>query len=494
MDLPAPLPENLRRYEKFDDILLLLKELIAHPAEFLPFFISACGDETWTDAHSEFAKEANAVMTHYFIENRLPPNELHQVIRALQRHYAIQKAYIPHDVTFIVENEAVQGNAMLFGACCDHFNNAIRHVYTRKAENVIELPNVTSDVFKRINEYVCTGTVDALWRMEPDSLLNLLRQASIWQIPELMHGCQQVLKQYVETNNAFDLLVMSTKGNWIELKRHVCEFINEQGWGIRVGDRGTDTLAFEFLDFKEKTMEKFSLLQPYITHLIVSQTLTEESGFSEVVNQCPRMISLDISRSAHYTERLLDIPRTLQQLDISQCLWLTRDILKELFAICPNLDKLTINNDGQLSFLEWGELSSLKRLTFLDISRCNQLTDDDFKVILQACKGIKELVMVECKTLTDRAFYDIARVLTDLKVLNISRCSLYDAALIELAIRLRSLAVLDVTRCDHLTPKGLAEAARHATALRTFIISQCKIHPDAVEQLRLKNPYVTIVY
>ena len=486
------LPEHLSQYAGIEDSEALIEALTAKPSDFIPYFECACQDETWAAAHGEFITKAIALATSYFMERKLNAEELQRVIATIQRHYDALEPFIYYDVTFTVGDKKIKGNAMLYAAHCDYLDNAIRQIYVRDADNQLEIVNVDPKVFLLVEHYIRNGNIDDFRRRGVEQMLNLLWRASAWQMSDLRDRTQELIIRLLTLENVFELLRLATEEDWKLIKTACTTLINESAMGILVEDRGTRLLSLELLDFKDKTLDKFNLLKGLVTHLIIGGALTDDPFFSKAIKSCPKMISLDISRSFSFNQRLLEIPETLLQLDISQCQWLTSTVLRRLLKLFPHLEKLTIACNDQINYQGWAELRNAKKLRMLDISRCPQITDEDFKVILQGCKDVIELRMEECRKLTEKAFFDLSKSLPQLTVLSVARCGITDAALIELATRLTRLYYLDITRCLAISNKGIIETVRHAANLREFCIAHCRFPADSIPDLKALNPYMKL--
>jgi len=241
-------------------------------------------------------------------------------------------------------------------------------------------------------------------------------------------------------------------------------------------------------------MEIFDAMRFNVTHLIISKNLTDQAGFSDVINRCPSMVCLDLSGSGSFTDRLLDIPESLEELDISNCEWLTNKNFKKMIEICPNLVKIRLASNSQLNYSSWTLLKDLRRLEKLDISRCYQIKDEDFKLILQACRDVTHFYLEECTGLSDNAFFELAKNIPKLTDLDVSRTNITDSGLIDLMMRCSHLITLKLVRCSNLSPKGILEAVHNAPNLRLLDITKCDAPAETLKKIAEARPFLEVTF
>ncbi|CAO3599195.1 unnamed protein product [Absidia cylindrospora] len=200
----------------------------------------------------------------------------------------------------------------------------------------------------------------------------------------------------------------------------------------------------------------------------------------------------------------------LHTLDLNSCWLLTDKSLQLLGETCPQLQKLDlsncrkITNVGMYRFLEakkelqqrmapahvpglaWLSLSYCKNLnnvtmqhladytrdslTYLNLQRCTKITDPGFAIWAAAAPEaqftkLKEVVLVDCSFLTDRAIQLLTSAAPGLERLCLSFCcSLSDSAMSYLAL-LPHLTDLDVSFCgaavSDLSLKTLVDFSEH---------------------------------
>lgn len=504
MQLPLFLPKYLTILLKDSkDEWELLDKLKKNTTNFVAFFEFAADDETWSDQHGQFMRPALEWLTEQFFTQKLSQDSAEHITKAVYQHLSVLRAHIPFDITFEIDSKDISVNSLLFSANSTFFHELIRIECYNKTKRTLTWNEIPYDRFLLVAEFINSGTIDQLWKLEKDVIFALLHEATRFQTPGLTQFCEETLRRYVNSDNAIDTLIMAHLESWPILKQKCFEVLNQLSLGVKFEEvvknhdpierKELKPFTLEFLEFSDNSLGVFARLRHLITHLICSGSLTEEASFSYVMQACPHLISLDISRTRTFSDRLIDIPSTIEQLDISKCSWLVNATLKKMIGICPQLTKLSLNSNVQLTFVEWAELQKLRQLKALDISRCHQIHDDDFLLILKACTQVTELSLEECTRLTDRALFEIARNLKYLAILNIARCHLSDGLLAEITSHCCYLRRLNITRCLAITAKGLLQALKPALELRELNISHCRISDITLEAVREHHPLVKVI-
>lgn len=501
MLLPLLLPAHLENYSAYQTEVELFNALKDSPSDLVTFLECACDDETWSEKNHTFLFMCIEWVTFQFLEEKLSLQSARRIANIIHSHFPILNPLITRNISINSSEKEVPVNSLMLAVSCEFFHDVIRahrHLHQR---TVIHFDNISSDLLNDIVEFAMTGAIAHLWRHTPDELYQLLRQARAFQINKLMELCEETLKRYINQNNVFDLLIMANAESWPNLQQSCCSYINALSLGVQLETLGRSRisseeqpLALEFFNFHDAALHAFSQLRQIVTHLIFGGSLIEEKSFSYIIKSAPRLISLDIGHSQAFSDRLTDIPPTLIELNLSKCEWLTNFYLKKMIAFCPFLKKLILNSNVQLTYIGWTELQKLPNLHALDISRCYQIQDEDFILILKACANahVIELQMEECRKLSDKAFAELAKNLPLLVSLNVSRCHISNGTLLELASRCHQLQFLNITRCREITNTGIVQFIKHAHSLRELNIRQCEFSSDTIEEIKLENPHIAL--
>jgi F-box/leucine-rich repeat protein 2/20 len=488
MDLPSLLPTELRYTSVASNDRILLNMLMKIQQDLILFFEYACDDETWCGQHVDFMQGAIQWITNQFFQDKLLMSLAQRTSRAIQKHIRILGELIPNNLTINYGNEhSLEVNSLMWGASSEYLRVLIRQECRDKGKRILNLPHLSRDIFLSLEEFILTGQAKELWQKEEKELLPVLQKASEWEILGLVELIENLLKNSITSNNVFEKLLLAQKKKWPHLKEAGMTFINNLNKGVYL-DTSLSELCFEFLNFNDSALAIFERLRLEISCLVISRNLTEHFQFTKVINNCPRMICLDISRSESFSERLRDIPSSLAELHVEECAWLNNVNLGKLLEICPNLTKISLANNTQISYIGWSELQKIHHLQKLDISRCRQLTDDDFKLVLQACRSITHLNLQQCTKLTEFAFYELGRNMPKLIHLDLSRSQISDRALIDLSVRCPYLESLILTGCQNLTDRGIMETIKNTKWLRKLNVAKCSISQEIVEKIKKSIP------
>lgn len=498
---PAFLPDYLSRYCQAQNDAALLNMLIAQPLDLIHFFEKACEDETWSVEHAEFMRAALVWMSDQYLEGKLSQASARRILELIQAHYQNLQEMIPLNVTVSGKNYSKGANSLLLA-----IESPILHelITINPEKNQLNLPEHPPDDIDLIIESVHRGVVENLWRKDRKELFRILRFATELQMSTLMKECQETLKRYIQEENVLELLFICHKERWKFLEQSCLGFLNNHITGIALSlvqeeidwreSEKIQPLAFEFLDFNTTALNLFEEIKEIVTHLVFSGALIEETAFKQIITNAPKLISLNISYTGRFSEYLFDVPESLEELNLSQCSWLSPNHLKAFIHRFPSLKGLTLMSDTQLNYLAWGELRYLNYLKGLNLARCRQIRDEEFAVIVKACPRITHLNVEECEGLTKRAFFEMVRSWPQLISLNLSRCAVTDGLMLEIGSYCKALRSINVSRCLDITDKGLLQFAQTATRLQAIDLSGCRLSKEGVEQLRHARPNLEIKF
>lgn len=503
MELPAFLPNHFFDYFAAKSDMELFDMLVKRPTHVILFFEFAAEDELWSHEHSEFMESLIDLLTKRFLQERLSMESAGRIAKAIQAHRAVLGGLVPENISIQVKDHIIPINSLLLGASSEEFHEMIRIQCRDRGQQVVVIHNVSEEFLPSIVEFVNTGDVATIWRFEQIELFRLLRQSQQLKISGLMKLCEDTLKRYINNDNVYEILSQSLSESWENLQQHCFDYLNTHYSGVRlapvvsefVGEsfKEIKPLAFEFLEFGENALDAFSKLRAFITHLVIRGSLTATSEFSTVVRSCPKLVSLDISRTGEYSEHLTDIPIRLEELDLSHCPWLTDKMLKKMIEICPNLLKLSLRSDLQLTYGGLTELKKLRYLKALDLTRSHQLRDEDLSLILSACSGLTQLVMEDCPQLSNKAYFDLSRRLPLLALLNIARTSISDSLVLEIVTHCMHLRYLNVSHCREITGKGILQVVRQGQSLQVLDVRDCRLTREDIEQVKEARPLLKVL-
>lgn len=491
--MPALMPANLRHLEHMRSEDDLYEHLIKRMDELTLFLETACSDETWCGRHSSLMDRLlDWLTTQYFLGN-YPRDFSVRVAQAIQPHYSVLEHELPKWLTIELKDATLEVNPLLFGASSRYFEELIANLCREKQIRSLKLSDGTFNLFQPTLEFINTGTVKDIWKKNKNELLTLLRYNSHWEVIPLAELCQQTLKRYVDVENAVELLLLSHEQRWTVL-RHACyEVINKSFPDVLFHESSSDLMIFEFHRFTDAAMKLFKAVNTQITGLIVSGNLTEDEHFSQTVRACPKLLTLDVTDSASFSDEFLELPKELNALKLAQCPWLSNALFKKIVEITPYLKELSLASNPQLTSETWAWIAKLKNLKILDLSHCHQIGDNEFKLISKSFPNGTDLAINECRKITDRAFFEFARTNARFVTLDLSRCSIGDSGLIEIGLHFQALTHLNLTRCELVTEKGVMELVKHAPSLTELTLTHTNVSRDAIQEMHLMKPYLKII-
>lgn len=490
--LPAFLPQALDYCNQANSEEELLDLLIKDTGNLLIFFEYMCEDETWSERHFQMIANLIEWLSAQGMYDKLTDDTYRRTAQALRKHAPLFQPYIPKNVTIQLQDDVVAANNLLLTAASPFFKEAIRIEHAKGSSKLV-LTNVPRNLFKPILEFVNTGSLGDVWKLPEEMLVALLRQTLSWGMDPAARECEDILKRYITKDNVFERFATAEQENWYYTQQLCANFINRMELGFRLSLLGVDRLKAQFDNFNEETLVNFRNVQKLVTDVACQGQLGDHRGFVQVIKTLPKLIALDLSRTESFSDNFYSIPSDLQELNLSKCVWLSQQMLRKMNAICPHVKRLQLNNNQQLNFAAWGELAKFKQLIGLDLSECQQISDDDLVVILSAGRGILEWNVSECKKLTDKGLLEFTKKAPRLTHLDVSRTQLSDSTLIELATRCRSLRDLTALACRNLTAKGVSECVKHAPVLHKLDIRLCRIPQSVINDLKQAYPYISIL-
>jgi hypothetical protein len=491
MDLPV-LPKELSLYLNFQSKESLFNALIKVPDDLVLFFESASNDETWSENNPDLMHNIIEWLTNQTQHDRLSQTNFLKAAATLRKYREIYKNLIPSNITVKFKDGEIQCNGLLLSGSSDFFRR-ILIAEARKQSNTVSFPQMTVNEFAPVQSFIATGEVPKLATKGAGEIIELIKRAKAWELPQLSQVCEQMLIKYIDDENVYGMLFQAKKEGWTQFERDCIAFINSKNRGFKLSIPFHERLAFEFLDFDEGTIEYFEQLRSLITDIICSGSLIEEPQFGLVLKSFPNLFCLDISRTLSFTNQLEEIPKGLNSLNISACPWVTKDSIKRLMALCPDLEQLFLQNDVHLNYIFWGELTKFKKLKQLDLSQCTQIVDTDLSIIVKGLNGLTELSLRGCKKISERGFLELARALSRLIKLNVSRSQISDTALVEVVSRCRFLTALDISSCIELSEKGVLSAVKHAVSLQELNIQHCNLPEIALEEIKRSSPALKLL-
>jgi hypothetical protein len=230
-----------------------------------------------------------------------------------------------------------------------------------------------------------------------------------------------------------------------------------------------------------------------ITHIESHKYSTEDPKFVEFLKQIPKLVGLDLSQSSNIQPDLIAVMPSVTELNLSGCLWIDDDRMKALFARCPNLIKLILQENAQLSYRTWGALSSLTRLGVLDLTQCRSVGDDEFDLMLTNSPGLIEFSVSGCNKITSKHMGVIGKRCQQIRNLNLSSCRMIsETGFADLAANTRGLNVLDVSYCGGINDQVLGQMIPQLSQLTELNLLGCFVADTIIEKIQSERPSLKI--
>ncbi|EGF82811.1 hypothetical protein BATDEDRAFT_34451 [Batrachochytrium dendrobatidis JAM81] len=158
-------------------------------------------------------------------------------------------------------------------------------------------------------------------------------------------------------------------------------------------------------------------------------------------------------------------------------------------ALPPCQVDQTLNHLAQLELLQPTTLPNPMPYTFmleeLNLSDCSFLTDQTISVLSWCCPRLKKLGLSFCCSLTEQYADILVQGCNEIHSLDVSYCgsAVTDASLGTLAQGLPSLGFLNIRGCVQVTDAGINHLVQVATKLHAVNLTQCKsISKEAIQR------------
>jgi BTB/POZ domain len=493
MDLPVALPHHLASLKNIENENEMLKVLVNEPTDLIAFFESACSDTAWSVRHQTVMSKILVWMTYQFFHGALAVEIAERVQKQVFEHYALIGELLPKDIAVVSDEKTYSANSLMFGMSSSVLLGYLREECVEKEGEILEITDASNETVEAAIEYIHSGEVENLWKKDWSLVLKILREAADWEMEGLVDFCARIYKRYLNRGNAVNILEMAHQNGWYELKKGCFEFINQQNVGVSFQDDGVDELTLNFHRYSKEAMEMFHRLSGEVTFLGFDYELIENSSFTEVITHVPLLKGVNLQNTRHYSERLKGIPENIDQLDLSMCEWLNEETLVYIIETCPFLKVLKLNSNVQLDYHSWSQLHTLDNLEHLEVSRCNQMGDDDFLVIIRGCPHLRRLCIEGCHRLTDDSLVELSLAISTLVSVDFSRTGATDAVITELAYRNRQLRELKLERCTLISDHGIMEVVKLAPNLKLLDLTGSSISSDAKNRLLSINQHLRVI-
>lgn len=492
MEMPTTMTRKYEVYKAAETEKQLFEMLITKHLDFVHFFIDACEDETWCDAHESFVKSSLKWLTYTLYHGTLSIDLAKMAAKAIRRHFQYLEHCLPKDITCLLKDETRVINSFLFQTASDYWFHQIRSRCADKGVFELKLFEVEGFEFKYAEEYAYTGEVQQLWNLVESEILKVLLYARFCELDWIVLAAEKMLARYIDGNNFLEYLALADERSFDLIKQSCCECYNGLQNFVILTSLGDRFLSAELNASTETSLEQFAKIQNYVTHFISGPATIEDPAAIEMLNKCPRLISVDLGKTRAFSEFPLQLT-DLKELVLAGCLWLRDMHLKKICQSFSKLQKLDLSSCSHITPAGWGELTHLSRLTSLNLARNENLNDLQFNLILASARRLHELILNECRNLTHASFHAIAASRQRFVTLGLARTALTNAALMEIISKMPSLSYLDLTRCPNLTEEGVLDALKISYNLAEVNISHLGLPSGAIEAIKKLKPSLKVI-
>ncbi|PFX19202.1 F-box/LRR-repeat protein 14 [Stylophora pistillata] len=179
---------------------------------------------------------------------------------------------------------------------------------------------------------------------------------------------------------------------------------------------------------------------------------------------CPNLVRLDLSRCRQldvakngiWLDKCADVWRQLTVLDLNACKDISDVLVLKVADLMPNLVDFSISGCKGIGISTWHKMAKkLSSLKHLDISR-SDVTDEVMLKFSQIPElRLKEINLTACKHLTDNGVVSLVKYQTSLEVVKLACVDITNTTLICIGKYIHSLRVLDLNSCRQLTDGAL---------------------------------------
>jgi hypothetical protein len=494
MLMPETLPERLMSYSDALTENDLLKRLQNNVNDYTQFFVCACDDENWRSLHPQFISESLSWFTDQFLANTISSSIATEIADSVKQHSIGLKPLLPLNIRFTARDGELMISSLMYQTSSSFFQNTIHEACNGKSLKYFNISGTRLAEIKNIDEYIFTNDVNELWKLNDDELKRMLELSFRVELPGLAELCQILLWHRLDPKTIYSSLITSHENYWDYIRNKSAETINNSDSGIEITFPDRYSVCCYLETITEHTVESFRKVIPIITHLICGPKVAEDKGFHRLLNECPKLHSIDLGRAESYSQQFEHLPEQIDELILSGSSWLNDQNFNAIISHYPSLRSLDLVSCASLTAMGWGYLLKLPNLKRLNISNCSLLTDKELSIILDASPGLIELNLDGCDELSEGGFQQLSRGNRIFEILSLARTHATDAVVIQLSEQQKGLRKLDVSSCYHITEEGIVESLKIAKKLQELNCTACNISTTLIEELKKRYPHIQIIY
>jgi hypothetical protein len=488
---------DLRSLTNLDELLKALRTY--SDEQVVSFFEWAGRNEEWSVPHLEVMKRISLWINHEFMINRFAHYLAVRIVSIIQDHYDSLKPCLLFDLTLTVDGKNIQSDVFMFAVQSDFFLNLLRRSLQAKKSRddhriVIPLQRVSFPVVDQINTYILTGGIQQLSQSEPSFVLDVLRQATAWQLVQLAVLCSNILERYLDNKNIANQLIIAHQEKLLEFEEVCFNLIRSWQIGYEFYIEKEKGLAIKITEITEKGQKLIEHIGPLIKEIKASNMTTQEN-FAEILAFCPSLQNLDISYLPQVHQNVIEALINIKELNLSHCPWLDATNLQMIIQRLPRLKRLNLAHNDRLEELAFSHISLLKELIYINLSFCHAMDDHNLFAIM-LCPQLREISLAGLQRVRDLGIISLLKHYPNLARLDLADCQkISENGFIEMALHAKNLVSLNVRGCQGITDESLRQIVYLCPDLRFLDVTNCSISSTKIMQgIQTQFPYLNIVY
>jgi F-box/leucine-rich repeat protein 2/20 len=220
--------------------------------------------------------------------------------------------------------------------------------------------------------------------------------------------------------------------------------------------------------------------------LSLNDFVTDE-GLAQIAGKVTGLTTLDISGCGLITDEGVNPIarlRNITALDLSGNMLVSDPAIIAIAEGCPRLASLKCMMMPALTSKPVQMLGAkCAELRVLDLSYVALLSDIGLRTVVRCCKGLVDLNLAWCESLSQGSFQYIAQFCRALERLNVSTTAVGDAEALAILDQCRSLLEISLVDCRRLSVKGLeAVLANAACDSRFSPVNVLTGRPDSTQR------------
>lgn len=228
---------------------------------------------------------------------------------------------------------------------------------------------------------------------------------------------------------------------------------------------------------------------PNLGYLAVeSHSQACSDAIKKIIGNFPTLRALKLS--GHFNDALIQEMikqcKTIEGVDLSGCDDITDESVKSIAQNCKGLFSLFLKGSPNLTDDSIGQIAqNCSQLGVLCLQDCAYVTDHSLKQIAQNCKKIEALAFYNCSAITEDFLESFAKGCRLLKFIQLDSCPQFtDSAIQLIAEKIPELDHLGLNGCHNLTNRAAEEIAKNCKKLKFLELKGSpQISDDSIQKI-----------